>query len=265
MRIEQREGRSVRYGSRYAQVEVIRFAPPPILERRLGIEGLLARKGRLPALVGLGAAGKHVWRWRDELALRFRGTEALPGTALVESAQEGMLAGFALQSSGDRPTRLSSTVLWLERDGSCTEAPEALTPWLERAAAAREIVSVEATRLASWLLLLARQIKERLTLSQSRRWLTPEPETAVRRVAARLQALTREAARMHQAKRLVELERALAFVTGGHTAGEAALLERLADSPDVELGRALTRVPEERTQWGGIEATLTGLILFGPR
>ena len=264
MRLEQREGRSLRYGSPHSRVEVVRFTLPPALERSLGLESTLARKRRLPALVGLGSAGIHVWRWRNELALRFACADALAGAARVVSQEEGLLAGFALHSAGDRSASLSTSVLWLERDGSWTEAPEALSLWLERAAARREVVPVEESRLRSWLLLLARPIKERLALTGSRRWLAPDPAPAVRRVAARLQAFTREAARMHQPNRLVQLERALGFVTRGHTAGEAALIERLADSSDAELDRMTPKLPEGRAQWGGIEARLTGLILFGP-
>jgi hypothetical protein len=264
MRLEQREGRSVRYGSPHSRVEVVRFTLPPALERSLGLESTLAQKRRLPALVGLGSAGIHVWRWRNELALRFACTDALAGAARVVSREEGLLAGFALHSAGDRSASLSTSVLWLERDGSWTEAPEVLSLWLERAAAGREVVPVEETRLRSWLLLLARPIKERLALTGSRRWVVPDPAPAVRRVAARLQAFTREAARMHQPNRLVQLERALGFVTRGHTAGEAALIERLAASSDAELDRMTPKLPEGRPQWGGIEARLTGLILFGP-
>jgi hypothetical protein len=225
---------------------------------------MLARKRRLPALVGLGSAGMHVWRWRNALALRFAGAEALAGTARVVSPHEGLLAGFALHSAGDRSACLSTAVLWLERDGSWTESPEALSLWLGRAAAARELVSVDETRLRSWLVLLARPIKDRLTLTGSRRWLAPDPAPAVRRVAARLQAFTREAARMHQPNRLVQLEHALGFVTRGHTAGEAALIGRLADSSDSELDRVTPKLPQGRAHWGGIEARLTGLVLFGP-
>jgi helicase-like protein len=264
MRLEQREGRSVRYGSRHREVEVIRFAPPPTLERSLGMESMLARKGRIPALVGLGPAGQHVWRWRSTLGMRLAGVEALAGTALVVSAHEGLLAGFALQTAEDRPSYLSTTVLWLERDGSWTEAPEVLTLWLDRAAAQRGIEPVEESRLRNWLLLLGRSIKDRLTLTGSRRWLAPEPTPAARRLSARLQTLTREAARMHQPGRLAGLEQALGFVTRGHTAGETVMIERLADSSDAELNRAIPKLPPQRARWCGVEAKLTGLILFGP-
>jgi superfamily II DNA or RNA helicase len=264
MRLEQREGRSVRYGSRYAAVEVVRFASPPALERSLGMEGVLARKGRIPALVGLGPGGKHVWRWRSELALRLVGADAVAGTALVVSPHEGLLAGFALQSAGDRPAFLSTTVLWLERNGSWTEAPEALALWLDRAAAQRGIVPVEESRLRSWLVLLARLIKDRLTLTGSRRWVASEPTPAARRLSARLQAFTREAARKHQPDRLAGVEHALRFVTRGHTAGEVALIEGLADSSDAELDRVIPKLPPGPARWCGVAARLTGLILFGP-
>jgi hypothetical protein len=180
------------------------------------------------------------------------------------SPHEGLLAGFALHGPGDRAACLSTSLLWLERDGSWTEAPEALSLWLERAAAERQLVPIEETRLRNWLVLLARLIKDRLALTGGRRWIAPDPAPAVRRVAARLQAFTREAARMHQPNRLVQLEGALEFVTRGHTAGEAALIERLADSSDAELDRMIPTLPHGRAQWGGIEARLTGLVLFGP-
>jgi hypothetical protein len=264
MRLEQREGRSVRYGSRYAEVEAVRFTLPPALERSLGMERMLARKRRLPALVGLGPAGKHVWRWRNDLALRFAGADALAGAALVVSSHEGLLAGFALHGAGGRAACLSTSLFWLERDGTWTEAPEALSLWLERAAAERELVPIEETRLRNWLVLLARVIKDRLALTRGRRWIAPDPAPAVRLVAARLQAFTREAARMHQPIRLVQLEHALGFVTRGHTAGEAALIVRLADLSDADLDRVIPTLPHGRAQWGGIEARLTGLVLFGP-
>jgi superfamily II DNA or RNA helicase len=264
MRLDQREGRSVRYGSGYRQVEVVRFALPPILERKLSVERLLGQKSRLPSVLGLGPKGKHVWRWRNELAQRFAGTEAVPGIALVPSEHKGLLAGFTLHASGRPPAWASSSVLWLERDGSWTEAPEVLGLRLEQAAGGREIMSVDHVLLRSWLSLVARPIKERLMLAGSRRWIAPEPSPATRRVAARLHAFTREAARLHRPDRLTRLEQALGFVTRGHTAGETALIERLAEFSDTELDRALPKLPARRPRWEDIEVRLTGLVLFGP-
>jgi superfamily II DNA or RNA helicase len=261
MRLDQREGRSVRHGSSYSHVEVVRFAPPPIMERWLGLERVLERKSRLPATLGLGPCGKQVWRWRSELAARFAPSNAIPGTALVASEHEGLLAGVTLHSDGPSAW-LSSTVLWLERDGRWTEAPEVLESRLMEAAAQIDVSSINDARLRTWLVLLAVAIKERLTLAGSRRWLVPEPGSGSRRVVARLQAFIREAARLHQPARLLQLEQAMAFITRGHTVGEAALIERLAESSDAELHSALPTLPRSAVRRHGIEVRLTGLILF---
>ena len=56
----------------------------------------------------------------------------------------------------------------------------------------------------------------------------------------------------------------MSFVSRGHTAGEAAIIERLAQSPDAELERGIAGLPETSFQWGPVETRLTGLIVFGP-
>ncbi|MEP7226784.1 MAG: hypothetical protein ABI785_05445, partial [Gemmatimonadales bacterium] len=60
------------------------------------------------------------------------------------------------------------------------------------------------------------------------------------------------------------LERMLAFVAGGHTAGEEMLIERAVEAPARELTSRLSRVMTAQAGWGGIEVRLTGLIVFGP-
>jgi hypothetical protein len=130
------------------------------------------------------------------------------------------------------------------------------------AAAQIDVSGINDARLRTWLVPLAVAIKERLTLAGSRRWLVPEPGSGSRRVVARLQAFIREAARLHQPDRLLQLEQAMAFITRGHTAGEAALIERLAESSDAELHSALPTLPRSAVRRHGIEVRLTGLILF---
>jgi hypothetical protein len=263
MRMEQREGRSVRYGSRHAEVQVVQFRLPPPLEGRLRIEAILARKRRLPAAAGLGPAGGHLWRWRAELARRFGGLTFQPGTALVADSTPGLLAGLALCASGES-NPLSTTVLWLDPDGSWTEAPDVIGARLTAAAAQSQVVHAESDQLNEWLPLLARLIRDRLASTRSRRWLVPDLTPAAHHVMRRLHSLVRKAARQHQARRLAELERALAFLAGGHSAGEAALIERMADASESEVALLLARLPSRRVEWDGLEVRLTGLILFGP-
>ena len=264
MRLEQREGRSVRYGSTYSGVEIVRFAPSAALERSLRMEAILARKARLPARAGLGPAGRHVWRWRSVLAERFDKGEARAGVALVPSTGcTGLLAGFTLHRSNE-PVCLSATVIWMERDGTSTEAPDTVATRLTAAAAEPGIWPLSNEAIREWLGLLAVPIRERLALTRGRRWIKPDPPTAARHLASRLQAMVRHAARQHQAAQLEQLERALAFVCGGHTAGEAALVERLATATDRDLSLAVGRLPGSTAAWDGLEVRLTGLIVFRP-
>jgi hypothetical protein len=58
------------------------------------------------------------------------------------------------------------------------------------------------------------------------------------------------------------LERALAFVAGGHTAGEAMLVRRLADADPPALAAGLARIPATSACWDAIDVRLTGLVIF---
>jgi hypothetical protein len=74
----------------------------------------------------------------------------------------------------------------------------------------------------------------------------------------------REAARRRDGAGLACLERALAFLAGGHTAGESELLQRLLEVPPGELATRLARLPAATPRWEALEARLTGVVLFEP-
>ncbi|MBA3520925.1 MAG: DEAD/DEAH box helicase, partial [Gemmatimonadales bacterium] len=266
MRLEQREGRAIRLGSLHRKVEVVRFAPPAALERALRMESALARKARLPQIVGLGAAGRRLWRWRSQLGDTFGKGDAIAGVALIPQAPDGVLAGFSMHAeSGGCDLRPARVVLWLAADGSCTEEEEVVAARLAVAAAQREPSPQDADRLREALVLLAQQVRLRLTLVRGRWWATAESAPGAHRVAARLQEAIRLAARQRDLEALGRLERALAFVGGGHTAGETLLLERVADTTEAELLRAAARFPPPSRRWGTVEIRLCGVLLFGRR
>jgi len=264
MRLEQREGRAVRLGSRHPEVEVVRFASVPMLERSLHLEATLARKAKLPATAGLGSGGRHIWRWRTELAERYGEYDAVAGLAQVSSRHRGLLAGFALYGSSNPTECLSSTIGWLETEGPWTEAPEIVAERLESAAAQGQRQIVDPQQLNRYLTILAPLIRARLSLTSGRRWLSPDPTPATRQVAACLRHLIAEAARLRQHDSLLQLERMLGFVAGGHTAGEEMLIERLLGASPRELTSRLSRVTTAQAGWNGIQVRLTGLIVFGP-
>jgi hypothetical protein len=264
MRLEQREGRAVRLGSRHAEVEVVRFVPVPVLEQSLRLEAALSRKAALPAAAGLGAGGRHIWRWRSELSERYGKSGAVAGVAQVSSRHRGLLAGFAMHSSSNSRECLSSTIGWLDSEGGWTEAPEIAAERLASAAALDEQKAVDPEQLHRYLALLAPLIRARLSLTSGRHWLSPNPSPASRQLAARLGQLIGEAARLRHHGSLLQLEQMLGFVAGGHTAGEEMLIEALVEAPTPELTSGLTRAPGAQLTWKGIEVRLTGLIVFGP-
>jgi superfamily II DNA or RNA helicase len=263
MRLEQREGRSVRYGSLHTTIEIVQFRMPPNLEHRLGIEATLARKERMPGAAGLGIRGRHLWRWRTEVANRYTVQQAQNGVASIISEKSGLLAGFEINATAADSTG-AATVVWLEANGNWTEAPEVIEEQLQHAAGNQGITPVPADELKQWLALLAKPIRSRLEFTRSRRWLTLEPTAAARVLVSRLQSCMKNAARQRDACGLATLEGAMRFVVGGHTAGESALLERLARATDTELHRLLSTLPSRRPGWDHLEVRLTGLIVFRP-
>lgn len=264
MRLEQREGRAVRLGSRHSEVDVVRFAPVPTLERSLRLEATLTRKAKLPASAGLGAGGRHIWRWRTELAERYGESDAATGVAQVSSQHNGVLAGFAFYSLANPREGLSSSVGWLDIEGGWTEAPEVITDRLHTASAQISTKTVDPVAVSGYLTQLAPLIRERLSLTGGRRWLSPDPTPATRRVADRLRQLIGRAARLRLHEPLLQLERLLGFVAGGHTAGEETLMEQLVAAPDGELISRLAQAPASLAGWKGMEVRLTGLIVFSP-
>jgi hypothetical protein len=142
-----------------------------------------------------------------------------------------------------------------------SEAPDIVVQRLLTAADQSQREKVDAEQLRKYLELLTPVIRARLGITRAGRWLSPEPSPVARNVAKRLGALIHEAARLRQDRRLLQLERALAFVAGGHTAGEEMLIDRVAGGPDGDMLSVLERMTPQ-TAWEGLEVRLTGLILF---
>ncbi|HEX6434444.1 MAG TPA: hypothetical protein VFZ87_09375 [Gemmatimonadales bacterium] len=174
------------------------------------------------------------------------------GVANVSSDRSGLLAGFTL-CAPDYPEDSAATVMWLEPNGSWSEASDIVEAQLEIAARDRAITRAPAEQLSQWLALLAGPIRNRMTFTRSRRWMAIEPTAGARKLLSRLQRCMKTAARRRDAGELADLERAIAFVAGGHTAGEAMLLERLAQATDSELRQLLPTLPGRRQDWDHLD------------
>ena len=264
MRLDQREGRAIRLGSSHAAVTVVRFTPPAALDRTLRLEHTLARKAALPSSAGLGVAGRSLWRWRTELADMLHPGAAAPGTGVVPEQPAGLLGAFSLHARGAvGESCLASAVVWVAPDGSWTEDETTVAARLGAALRHDEPSRPSPARLRSALGLLAGPIRSRLVMCRGSRWLAPRLAPAARATVVRVQHEIRAAIRRRDAAALEGLERALAFLGGGHTAGEATLVEQLAASSVPELRKALPGLPAPSPRWSVIEPRLEGLLLFG--
>jgi superfamily II DNA or RNA helicase len=265
MRVEQREGRAVRLGSLNATVEVVTFTPPPVMERALRVTRTLALKSRLPSSVGLGPGGRGLWRWRSEIAEQYAEGPASAGVALVPAGPAGVLALFelyGLRAAGAE--RLSATLVWVDHGGAWTEEESVVAARLATAAAAQPAAAAGYALITTALELLATPIRSRLAAARGSRWSPPAADPVARQLSLRLHRAVRDAARRRDLEALAALERALAFVGRGHTAGESLELERLAALPEGTFEREASRLPAAPEPWSTIEPRLAGIVLFVP-
>jgi superfamily II DNA or RNA helicase len=263
MRLDQRDGRALRLGSRHPTVEVVRFALPAMVERGLRLERALRRKRGLPAEAGLGPEGRRLWRWRTELAESLGNGPAVAGTAIVPLGPAGVLAGFGLYAPAPGgAVRLAFTIGWLDPDGRWSEHEETIAHRLTAAAGCLTVCRPDPRRLHEALVQLAGPIRSRVTAAREGRWAMAGAEPAGRTLAGRLQQAIRDAARRRDAPALEALEHGLGFVAGGHTAGEAMLLSELAALGGADLLRRAARLPAPSPRWGPVEVRLSGVLLF---
>lgn len=269
-RLEQREGRARRAGACYDQMEAVRFDPPPVVEQRLRQLACLTGKRRLPGAVGLDDSGRGLWRWRVDLGERFRNCPASPGVSQVRGTPAGVLAGFELHSWVEGNSEaLASWVLWWDRRRGWTEDPDMIENQLTIAARPGDDDASENPPLPRHTIehaigRLGRPIRERMRQLGRSRWLDRPGSLAVRTVVARLQILARAATKRRDTTALKRLEAALRFAAGGHTAGEQALLARLAAAPDRVFEEMVEQLPTAVAPVDAVHCRLTGLIVFTP-
>ena len=87
VRLEQRNGRAVRSGSKHSRVEVVQFQPAHHLEARLAILAALEHKSHMAERLGLGVGRRDRWRWRAALAEACGQVQSAPSVAGLQSGQ----------------------------------------------------------------------------------------------------------------------------------------------------------------------------------
>ncbi|HWA57615.1 MAG TPA: helicase-related protein [Gemmatimonadales bacterium] len=261
VRVDQREGRALRMGSRLASVEVVRFAPWPDLERRLAQDARLVAKRRLASRAGLDEDGHWLFRWRAELAGTAPGAEVGPGLVMAEGARPGWLIGLAMDlvDGAGRRRPEPAGLFWIDEIGGVSDEASLVAARLAdvgdtpaRPADAGEIAVARET--------LLRFTRTRLAGIAASAWLAREAPREQRRLARRLRRVAAEAARTRDRRLLALMDRALAWLAGGCTAGEEALIAELVTVPPARLARALEPLlARPRLRWTPAPR-LTGMI-----
>lgn len=258
--LAQRDGRAARLGSRHERVESIRYQLTIEGEDRLHGREILARKARMPLLAGLGNEGRWLFRWREELLGCLPGGVARSGVAVVESREEGILAGFEFKARLESQFQKVSTVGWLT-GGEWSERPEQVQPRLELAAGARN------RRASDQEISLALQALEPIATFRSRdcnntRWATGNRSPGQAQLLQRLRGLIQIAVEARDVRGLEVLEEAMRFTVRGHTAGEAALVLKMSTLDDANLKRSLASIPKGTTDWLSTATRITGILIF---
>lgn len=258
VRLAQRDGRAIRRGSHWSRVSVVQFLPCALVEDRLRQARALARKATLPGLVGLGPDGRHTWRWRREVATDLP-VEGIGGVAAVSSLVDGVLAGVSLERDRER---IVSALYWREAEGAWSDDPSAVEPRLSEALHATGLEAPSTAEVYHAISSLAPVVRGLLCLASAPDHTGAPPRLAPRRLGKRIRGLAIAAARRRDAGALAVLGPALQFCAGGHTAGEALLIETLLEMRDAELLAALATLPRPSCRRGPHVPHLTGLILF---
>ena len=270
-RLDQREGRAARLGSLATTVDVIRFDPPAAIERRLRQMAILRRKAALPVRAGI--AGAALERWRSVVERVAAADIGAAGVAAVTWAgQRGLLASLSLvEANTGAPAACANLTAWFGDDGEPVQDPRLLADALSAAAdigiptdagnGTRDGAPPDRDAFATAMDVLRRHARALLRDAHAAPWLRTTPAPAARLLAKRLGAAGREAARRRSARDIDTVDRALHFVSRGHTAGELRLIAELAALPAPDLLQRIQRLPGSRPP-GALAVRLDGVILF---
>jgi superfamily II DNA or RNA helicase len=266
VRLVQRAGRARRLGARHDAVEVITIEVAEQLEARLGLGAALDRKRQLARWI----LEEPPWRWQAALADRvLQDGVAEAGVAAVaagRTGEAGVLAGLAVEETGSRCRRLAAWVGWLP-EGAPSDAwrtdQAAVGPRLLGIldqAGAESADPPSPAELSAALERLA-PVAARLLRQASAAQLGRAPRSpGAGRLRRRVLEEAAAARRARRGETLERLEAWLGFLAGGHTAGEARLVERLALQPGVPAEWPPAAGPPAAPGPAGIR--VSGLVLF---
>lgn len=284
VRMAQRNGRAARLGSLHERVHIVRFVPPPEIERRLNQERILGAKAGLPDCVGLGAKGRELWQWRDfggqggRWALKdslaagaqtgapqgrsVAGGQNLGGCSAITAPglTPGALIGVSL-TAGDSSHR-APILLWMPENGEAVESVAECEVHLQAALAAESWEAPTQEELNRVRARLWPALRTRMAQSERGRWRSGRPTLEIRGLVRRLHRLARQAARRRDAHALAAVDRGLRFARQGHTAGEELIAAELLAASDRALLERLASLPCRDPRLSPLVPEVTGVLVF---
>lgn len=241
-RLEQREGRAIRHGSAHEVAEVVRFLPPPVVERRLGQQRILHCKAALPARAQL--LNQELLAWPELLEELAEPPARGPLLAVVrDGGSRGVLAALQLVGhDGTSSHSAGARLVWLPAIGALREDVQALATALRRArrhAGMRISADGELRRSEQSLLArgLARASVDSLGAEHS------ADRRASRALIRRLGLLAREAARRRDIADFERWSRASQWLARNRTTGTERLAAQLAAASTVDLRQLASALP----------------------
>jgi hypothetical protein len=212
-RLAQRVGRIDRLGSPHARIGVVTFLPPAPLAECIRIEDRLLLKARVGRRAGL-------FDWCDRLQALTE--EEGPGAVCSVRGEEGaVLLVLAVGGIAE---------VMLVRATGVTADPRTACQVLETAAVAPPL-PCDSGALQAAICRAAPMIRKRLDQVAAARWRAGDRDQLSRRLIPMVVAEARRAARNGEGARVGRLDRLVARLGSGLTAGEERLLWQLLEEP----------------------------------
>jgi len=262
-RVDQRLGRVRRLGSRAATVQECWILPPRSVERRLGQEGALAVKRRLPDELGVGEASEARWRQRVAVARSIGGDSAVEGIACVKEGAASVVRALACarieSASSGGVTRLyvyDSERGWQVNEGRALEL-------LRRAAAVSRPHPAPPDQTRALIEELAGPVRVGLREAAGRQWEPGQSSPEVAILLRRVRHWARIAARARDDRLLERLDAAVRGLGQGRTAGEEIRLAHLASRASATVHEHLREIPAAGPALALPRVRLVGMVVFG--
>lgn len=259
-RLEQRVGRAARLGAAVAEVEVVRFDPPRLIERAIHSVRVLRQKADLPQRARLVDAGLGGW---PAAVIAASASDASAGgfAWIPGSARNGVLAGVEI-TGFDELGRLVSggRLVWHDHTGWSDRVGDLTGPLVEALGTMNgELPTDEILRRGR---IRAEEVVNRLlaTLNGTVWELRRRPELPA--LIERLRHVRRRSVEQRDAATAELVSNVLRLAASGRTAGETLLLRDLAQTAGRSALRAMALLPFARPVQR-FEVRVAGVVVFG--